>query len=105
MRCCLSFLAVEFMRQGHSPQEACSMAIQRLQQLHDAHPPAENMHSTLVVGIVAMDRDGRVGAASTLGEENLHRGEAFFPVVCWRRQGGTEDSFVVIKADRNGASF
>ena len=107
MRCCLSFLAVEFMRQGYSPQRACSLAIDRLQTLHDSHPPApgaEKMHSKLVVGLVAMDITGEVGAASTLDPDNLHRGEAFFPVTCWR-DVDSGDEMTVIEASREGARF
>lgn len=65
MRCCLTFLAVELMRQGYSPQEACKVAISRIQRLHDADPPpidaSNRMHTSPVVGIVAMNKHGQVG--------------------------------------------
>lgn len=103
MRTCISFLIVEFMRQGHSPQDACSMAIKRFQELEpDFHHEDEQkeggestggqscekrMHVKLTVGVVAMDKAGRVGAASTLSESNAHRGLPGFPVVVWRGGG------------------
>jgi len=34
MRVCLSFLVVELMRLGQTPQTACVQGIQRLMQLH-----------------------------------------------------------------------
>jgi hypothetical protein len=46
------------------------------------------MHARLTVGVVAMNKRGEVGAASTLGPRNVHRGRPGFPVVCWRRPGG-----------------
>ena len=46
------------------------------------------MHARLTVGVVAMNKRGEVGAASTLGPHNVHRGRPGFPVVCWRRRGG-----------------
>ena len=111
MRCCLSFLVVEFMRQGYSPKRACSLAINRLQTLQNSYPiaaGAEKMHSTLVVGLVAMDITGEVGAASTLSPDNLHRGDAFFPVTCWRdgESGGQSgDEMTIIAASTEGARF
>jgi hypothetical protein len=51
----------------------------------------KRMHSRLTVGVVAMNRNGIVGGASTVDEENLHRNNAYFPVACWsppERNGG-----------------
>lgn len=89
MRTCLSFLVVEYMRQGISVGEACKKGIERLLQLQPLHtfstgvgcvssvggssggsggsidrtaPSLETMHSTLVVGVLAMDKDGNVSA-------------------------------------------
>ena len=83
LRTCLSFLVVELMRQGHAPGKACAMGIERLKRLV---PPSDGtMHgSSLVVGVVAMNTDGTVGAASTLGPDNLHRGNPYFPAKVWR---------------------
>lgn len=92
MRTCLSFLVVEYMRQGISVGEACKKGIERLLTLQPLHtftasssfassdggscgsggascgasstdrtaPSLETMHSTLVVGVVAMDKFGNV---------------------------------------------
>lgn len=102
MRICLSFLVVEYMRNGKNVQEACRLGIQRLKALV---PPRDKdtMHSTLVAGVVAMDRYGVIGAASTLDEQNLHRGEPYFPVVYWR-EGETEEP-QILQASTDGASI
>lgn len=66
MRTCLSFLVVEMMRAGKSPQEACVIGIQRMFELEtcysegEAPPASDAMHSHLVVGVVAMDALGNV---------------------------------------------
>jgi N4-(beta-N-acetylglucosaminyl)-L-asparaginase len=59
LRYCGSFLAVEFMRQGASPEEACQKVIQRI-----AEGEGRAM-SELSVNFVAIDRGGRFGAAGT----------------------------------------
>lgn len=51
-----SFLVVELMRQGHSPQEACREAVQRVLR---KRPEAAR---SLQVCFLALDRQGRVGA-------------------------------------------
>lgn len=85
LRTCLSFLVVELMRQGYTPGKACSIGIERLKSLVPPSDGTASMHgSSLVVGVVAMNAEGTVGAASTLGPENLHRGNPYFPVKCWR---------------------
>ena len=65
MRTCLSFLVVEMMRQGKSPQEACSIGIQRMMELEttyntEALSSLNRMHGQLVVGVIAMDASGKV---------------------------------------------
>ena len=50
-----SFLIVELMRQGATPQEACEEGIRRILARHD---DLENVQ----VGYLAIDKDGRVGA-------------------------------------------
>jgi L-asparaginase/N4-(beta-N-acetylglucosaminyl)-L-asparaginase len=52
-----SFLVVELMRQGHSPQEACELAIGRLIEKNPGW-------KSLQVGLLALDKRGRVGAYS-----------------------------------------
>ena len=58
LRHCLSYLTVECMRGGLSPQEACECAILRLVE-------TDERYATLQVGIIALGVDGRTGAAST----------------------------------------
>ena len=58
MRYCASFLIVEFMRQGMSPQEACGKAIRRIIQ-------TEPKGANLSINFVALDKQGRYGAAGT----------------------------------------
>jgi len=58
MRYCGSFMAVEFMRQGMSPQAACEQTIQRIAK---QDPKGLN----LSINFVALDRRGRFGAAGT----------------------------------------
>jgi isoaspartyl peptidase/L-asparaginase-like protein (Ntn-hydrolase superfamily) len=52
-----SHLVVELMRQGHDPEEACKMAVQRIIEKHD------NMEG-LQVGFLALRKDGKHGAYS-----------------------------------------
>jgi L-asparaginase/N4-(beta-N-acetylglucosaminyl)-L-asparaginase len=52
-----SFLVVELMRQGHSPQEACEQAIQRVKE---KNPNWREIQ----VGFIALDKQGRYGAAA-----------------------------------------
>ena len=60
MRYCASFLIVEFMRQGMSPQEACVKVIRRIIQ-------TEPKGANLSINFVALDKHGRYGAAGTDG--------------------------------------
>lgn len=46
-----------------------------------AGPSQQRWHEKLTVAVVAMSKDGRVGAASTLGPHNVHRGRPAFPFV------------------------
>jgi hypothetical protein len=87
------------MRQGKEVDEACRLGIARLEALvnrpssssssSSSKVSAEKMHDRLTVGVIAMDIHGNVGAASTIDENNRHRGKPYFPVACWRskRQG------------------
>jgi len=92
------------MRQGKEVDEACRLGIARLEALvykpsssspssSSSKVSAEKMHDRLTVGVVAMDTHGNVGAASTIDENNRHRGKPYFPVACWRskRQGGGKE--------------
>jgi isoaspartyl peptidase/L-asparaginase-like protein (Ntn-hydrolase superfamily) len=58
MRYCGSFMVVEFMRQGLDPNEACRQTIQRI-----AHQDPKGMD--LTISFIALDKQGRFGAATT----------------------------------------
>jgi isoaspartyl peptidase/L-asparaginase-like protein (Ntn-hydrolase superfamily) len=58
MRYCGSFLVVEYMRQGLAPREACLEAIRRITR----HEPAGK---ALAINFIALDKQGRYGAASS----------------------------------------
>lgn len=69
MRVCLSFLVVEYIRQGMSPQMACAKGIERVMSLRPAaksdqfassREVEKTMHVKLTVGVIAMDRHGNV---------------------------------------------
>jgi len=55
MTTCGSFLVVELMRQGRSPEDACRLAIERI-------VASRSDWKKLQVGYLAVDRSGRVGA-------------------------------------------
>jgi isoaspartyl peptidase/L-asparaginase-like protein (Ntn-hydrolase superfamily) len=58
MRYCGSFLIVELMRQGRHPQDACIEAIQRIARL-------DPKGFDLSINFIALDKQGRYGAAGT----------------------------------------
>ena len=118
LRSCLSFLVVEYMRNGFSPQDACTMGIKRLESIvykgdirgdvntmekqdSKTYPdefkvqnakgkqkstPKKRiaMHEKLTVAVIAMNKDGEVGAGTTLCKENPHRGRPGFPYPVWK---------------------
>jgi len=91
MRVCLSFLVVEKIREGLPPALACQAGIKRLKEVVEEGRKGGRkggMHEALTVAVLAMDKEGRVGAASTLGEMNVHRGRPAFPYVVWREGEG-----------------
>ncbi len=55
IRICGSFLVVELMRQGRSPQEACEEVIRRLAARHDSLNGVQ-------AGFIAVNKDGEYGA-------------------------------------------
>lgn len=59
MRYCASFLVVEAMRRGASPEDACVEAIERIVRGEGQSP------SELSANFIAFNRDGAVGAAGT----------------------------------------
>ena len=66
MRVCLSFLVVELMRQGCTPQCACVQGIQRLLELHGNEAvfgegfEGHTQHKKLTVGVIALSVNGMV---------------------------------------------
>ena len=121
---------MEYIRQGKEVGEACRLGIARLEALvytssssSTATVPSssssskkdEKMHDKLTVGVVAMDIYGNVGAASTIDNDNTHRGKPYFPVASWRRRringnsydiGDTgDDGIHFIQASRDGAQY
>ncbi len=56
MRTLSSFVVVEAMRQGRTPQQACQEAIERIVAWHGGHKPE------FQVGLLAVDKDGNWGA-------------------------------------------
>lgn len=58
MRYCGSFLVVEYLRQGLHPQEACMQAIRRIAS-------KDPQRFDLSINFIAIDRQGRFGAAGT----------------------------------------
>ncbi|CAN0446348.1 unnamed protein product, partial [Scytosiphon promiscuus] len=93
LRTCLSFLVVEYMRGGDPPALACRKGIARLEKIVH-RPPADTaadeyvkarMHKRLTVAVIAMSPTGVIGAASTLGATNVHRGRPTFPLAIWRK--------------------
>lgn len=60
MRFCGSFQVVELMRAGASPGEACAETIRRIQKKHASGAPLD-------INFLAVDKQGRYGAAGTGG--------------------------------------
>lgn len=58
MRYCGSFLVVEYMRQGLNPEEACIETVRRIIR-------QEGKSGDLAINLVALDKQGRFGAASS----------------------------------------
>ena len=62
VRACGSFLVVEMMRLGKSPQEACELAVKRVIKLNLLS--RKNRDYSYQVGFIAINTDGEFGAAS-----------------------------------------
>lgn len=58
MRYCATFMIVEFMRQGRSPEDACLAVIHRILK-------TETSNKNPSINFVALDKSGRYGAAGT----------------------------------------
>ena len=59
MRFCASFMVVEYMRAGMTPEEACVATIERVAKMDPI--PAEELQ----INFIAIDKHGRYGAAGT----------------------------------------
>lgn len=55
IRCCGSFLVVEFMRQGYHPEMACKKAVERIKQITPCDP------KTMQIGFIAINKHGEYG--------------------------------------------
>ena len=65
MRGCLSYAIVELMRSGATPQQACADALGRLVARLEKEIPVRNAHQDMTkMAVLAMDRDGNIGAAA-----------------------------------------
>ncbi len=60
-----SFLVVELMRQGMSPQKACEMTIERIMKKYPVDDPETQ------VGFLAMNKKGEIGAYSIRGKYSI----------------------------------
>ncbi|MFC1513443.1 isoaspartyl peptidase/L-asparaginase, partial [candidate division KSB1 bacterium] len=63
IKVCGSFLLVEFMRQGMSPQEACEAVCQRIIDNYDGNVDFNDK-------FVALNKDGELGCANVRGRED-----------------------------------
>lgn len=78
IKVCGSFLVVELMRQGRSPQQACEEALQRIIERSGGSPDFQD-------AFIALNKDGEIGAASIQekfeyalwrdGKNKLHKGK------------------------------
>ncbi|MDA7617925.1 MAG: N(4)-(beta-N-acetylglucosaminyl)-L-asparaginase [Verrucomicrobiota bacterium] len=59
MRFCGSFMVVEYMRQGLSPEEACAETLRRIARLDGR--PVDELH----INFIALNKKGQFGAAGT----------------------------------------
>ena len=84
LRHCCSFMIVEFMRQGLSPEEACIQAIQRAAKID---PKGIDLN----IFFIALDKTGRYGAAGT--------GKGFQYSVTTPKQSGILDSAALSDID------
>ncbi|MCC6818477.1 MAG: N(4)-(beta-N-acetylglucosaminyl)-L-asparaginase [Bacteroidia bacterium] len=56
IRTCGSFLVVEYMRRGFSPEKACKLAVERIKQITPRDP------KSIQVGFIALNKKGEFGA-------------------------------------------
>jgi isoaspartyl peptidase/L-asparaginase-like protein (Ntn-hydrolase superfamily) len=111
LRTCLCFHVVELMRSGHCPKQACRIGIDRLQAIvaataerqqrsnSEQSQQQQQMHAKLTVAVLALSKDGAVGAASTLGPHNEHRGRPAFPFALWRGTDADATGRIVEETD------
>jgi N4-(beta-N-acetylglucosaminyl)-L-asparaginase len=75
VRACGSFLTVEMMRLGKTPQEACEIAVKRIIELNLLS--SHNRDSYYQIGLCAINTKGETGAVSVRDgfEYALYKGE------------------------------
>jgi len=77
LRTCGSFLAVEYMRHGKSPNEACQAAVERIIKIHPNFADFQ-------IGIIAMNKAGEVGGYSiyngfSFAKTSAEKSDEIFP--------------------------
>jgi N4-(beta-N-acetylglucosaminyl)-L-asparaginase len=78
-----SFLIVELMRQGHSPQQACEMAIKRI-----VNKPNSN-YKNFQVGYIALNKNGDTGCYSIQKEFSMTKYQSY------KNVNITSDSYLI----------
>jgi len=78
-----SFLIVELMRQGHSPQQACEMAIKRI-----VNKPNSN-YKNFQVGYIALNKNGDTGCYS------IQKGFSMTKYRSYKNVNITSDSYII----------
>ncbi|MCG3126283.1 MAG: N(4)-(Beta-N-acetylglucosaminyl)-L-asparaginase [Phycisphaerae bacterium] len=71
LQCCSSFLAVEFMRNGKSPEEACLDVLKRVADKCETRLRNERGEPNFGLTMYALSKDGRVGGASMHGKGKM----------------------------------
>ena len=89
MKGCISYEIVRLMKEGHLPQEACEIAVSKLdKELTERRGKAGDL------SVVAMDKNGNFGSASNI--------EGFSFVVA---NENLEPTVYLVKHDENGKSY
>jgi hypothetical protein len=85
------------------------VGIKRIMDLHpknEVDGPTMYERGSLTVAVIAMDKDGRCGAASTLSDDNQHGGKAGFPAAVWVGSGAMDKgSHQIFEAGVSGEDF
>lgn len=88
MRFCPTFHAVQLMKEGYSPQEACEIVVKEAQR------KAGTTAKPFEMALIALNRQGDVGASGTIPffqDERLNTKYSGFPFVVWTEQMDTPE--------------